>query len=98
MYIRVHLYLLLREFSQTQAAKETIWLPRLLSELDIRFGLPSKPALITADAQGALALTKDPGIYSRTKHIDIQWHFVRDQVEIGTVRFVWVATGGYGSR
>lgn len=46
--------------AQTQAAKEAIWLTRLLSELDVGFGLPTKPVLIKADNQGAIALTEDP--------------------------------------
>ena len=78
--------------AQTQATKEAIWLTRLLSELDIGFGLPTKPILIRADNQGAIALTKDPRFHSRTKHIDIQWHFVRDQVETGSVQFEWTPT------
>lgn len=78
--------------AQTQATKEAIWLTRLLTELDVGFGLPIKPVLIKADNQGAIALTKNPRFHSRTKHIDIQWHFVRDQVETGAVSFEWVAT------
>ncbi len=78
--------------AQTQAAKEAIWMARLLSELDIGLGLPTKPVQIKADNQGAIALTKDPRFHSRTKHIDIQWHFVRDQVETGAVQFTWVPT------
>ena len=78
--------------AQTQAAKEAIWLTRLLSELDIGLGLPKAPILIKADNQGAIALAKDPRFHSRTKHIDIQWHFVRDQVESGAVEFEWVRT------
>ena len=76
--------------AQTQAAKEAIWLTRLLSELDVGLGLPSKPVLIKADNQGAIALASDPRFHTRTKHIDIRWHFVRDQVETeGT----WLLTG-----
>ena len=78
--------------AQTQASKEAIWLTRLLSELDVGFGLPTKPVVIKADNQGAIALTEDPRFHSRTKHIDIQWHFVRDQVETGAVRFEWIPT------
>lgn len=78
--------------AQTQAAKEAVWLSRLLSELDVGFGLPKPPVLIKADNQGAIALTQDPRFHSRTKHIDIQWHFVRDQVETGAVKFQWVPT------
>ena len=78
--------------AQTQATKEAIWLTRPLSELDIGYGLPTKPVLIKADNQGATSLTKDPRFHSRTKHIDIQWHFVRDQVETGSVQFEWIPT------
>ena len=78
--------------AQTQAAKEAIWLTRLFSELDIGFGLPKAPILIKADNQGAIALASDPRFHSRTKHIDIQWHFVRDQVETGAIEFEWVRT------
>ena len=78
--------------AQTQASKEAIWLTRLFSELDIGFGLPTKPVVIIADNQGTIALIKDPRFHSRTKHIDIQWHFVRDQVETGAVRFEWIPT------
>lgn len=78
--------------AQTQASKEAIWICRLLTELDMEYGLPGKPVLIMADNQGAIALAKDPRFHSRTKHIDIQWHFVRDQVETGAVAFEWIAT------
>jgi len=78
--------------AQTQASKEAIWLTRLLSELDLGYGLPRAPVVIKADNQGAIALAKDPRFHSRTKHIDIQWHFVRDQVETGAIEFQWVQT------
>jgi hypothetical protein len=31
--------------------------------------------------QGAIALAKNPIFHQRTKHIDIKYHFVREQVE-----------------
>ena len=48
--------------------------------------------VIKADNQGAIASTEGPRFHSRTKHIDIQWHFFRDQVETGAVRFEWIPT------
>jgi hypothetical protein len=30
------------------------------------------------DNQGAIALTKNPHLYKRSKHIDISYHFIRD--------------------
>ena len=78
--------------AQTQASKEAIWIARLLKELDIYGGLPGLPVLIHADNQGAIALSKDPKFHSRIKHIDVQWHFVRDQVRSGMIRLSYLPT------
>ena len=78
--------------AQTQASKEAIWITRLLGELDLGFGLPGAPVTIKADNQGAIALSEDPKFHSRSKHIDIQWHFVREKVKQGAVRFEYCPT------
>ena len=80
--------------AQTQASKEAIWIGRLLKELDIGLNLPAFPVTIKADNQGAIALAKDPKFHSRTKHIDLQWHFVREQVENRVVNFEYCSTKG----
>lgn len=64
--------------AQTHASKEAIWLSRLLKEIDIDNLLPSLLITIFANNQGAIALSKDPRYHVRTKHINIQWHFVRE--------------------
>jgi len=79
--------------AQTQATKESIWVTNLLNELDLGFDLPSTPVTIKADNKGAIALSKDARFHTRTKHIDIQWHFVREKVENGTVIFDYCPTG-----
>ena len=33
---------------------------------------------IKGDNQGALALVKNPHLHERSKHIDIQYHYIRD--------------------
>ena len=33
---------------------------------------------IRGDNQGALALVKNPHLHERSKHIDIQYHYIRD--------------------
>ena len=43
------------------------------------------------DNQGALALASNPEYHARTKHIDIQWHFVREQVEAGAVTLHYIS-------
>jgi len=65
-----------------QALKESIWLQRLLKEL----GRQAENAkTIYKDNQGAIALANNPEYHARTKHIDIQYHFVRECVENGDI-------------
>lgn len=82
--------------AQTQASKEAIWLKRLIKELDLDGTLlaeqSNKPVIIKADNQGAIHLSKDPKFHTRTKHIDVQWHYVRDQVQSGAIDFVYCPT------
>src|SRR4051812_10224170 len=63
-----------------QAMKELIWLKRLLEE--VGFHKQTEPIQIHSNNQGALALTKNPTFYARTKHIDIHHHFLRERYEV----------------
>ncbi|SLM33332.1 gag-pol polyprotein [Lasallia pustulata] len=74
----------LKEYQgQTQATKEAMWLCRLLNEL-VDQGEPNA-TIIYGDNQGALALAKNPTQHGRTKHIDIQHHFVQEKQAAGKV-------------
>jgi hypothetical protein len=46
--------------------------------------------VICFDNQGSIALAKNPEHHRRTKHIDVQYHFVREQVAGKTVVFKFV--------
>jgi hypothetical protein len=35
------------------------------------------------DNQGCIALARDPIAHSRTKHIDVQYHYIRELVAFG---------------
>jgi hypothetical protein len=65
----------------TDGAQEATWLGRLLKEL----GEEVEPVLIRVDNQSAIALAHNPVLHGRTKHINVQWHFVREAVEQGKV-------------
>ncbi|THG94602.1 hypothetical protein EW026_g6901 [Hermanssonia centrifuga] len=74
----------------THAAKEAIWLYHLLDEVfPERFKLP---ITVYSDNQGAIALSKDDRFHTRTKHIDIRFHFVRQYVEDGTLNITYLPT------
>jgi hypothetical protein len=61
----------------THASKEVVWLQILFSGI----GLVHQVVRIDCDSQSAMFLVKNPIYHSKTKHIDIQYHFVRDMVE-----------------
>ncbi|KAE8695131.1 hypothetical protein F3Y22_tig00110733pilonHSYRG00089 [Hibiscus syriacus] len=65
----------------TQASKEAIWLKMLLEEL----GHNQEYVSLFCDSQRALHLARNPAFHSRTKHIRVQYHFIREKVEELTV-------------
>jgi len=69
------------------AFAELIWIQTLLNEL--RISPPCAPTLF-CDNIGATYLTFNPIYHARTKHIEIDYHFVRDQVtdKLLNVRFI----------
>ena len=64
-----------------QAVREALYLGNLFKEMGIDFF----PIQIREDNQAALAMVKNPVHHSRQKHIDVQHHFVREEVEKETV-------------
>ena len=71
------------------ASQEAIHLRRLLESLGFK---QEGPTVIYDDNQGAIAMTKNPVMHRRTKHIDIRHHFVREAVARGDVTLVYVPT------
>ena len=55
-------------------------------------GLVQQAIRIDCDSQSAIFLAKNPTYHSKTKHIDVQYHFVRDMVEAKKVLLVKVET------
>jgi len=71
------------------ALKEQIWLLRFLKEIGYDI---SDQNTIYMDSQSAIALAHNPEHHARTKHIDIQYHFVRNCVEDGTTQLTYCPT------
>jgi hypothetical protein len=46
------------------------------------------------DNQSAIALSKNPVLHDRSKHIDTRFHFLRVCVDEGAVRLAFVSTQG----
>ena len=71
------------------AAAEVMWLKTLLSDLHIS---QPQPPTLWCDNIGATYLTSNPLFHARTKHIEIDFHFVRDQVLKGQLLVRLIST------
>ena len=58
----------------THAAKEARWLHRFIGEV---FQLLTNLIPLYSNSQAAIALTRNRSYHACTKHIDIQFHFIR---------------------
>jgi hypothetical protein len=73
----------------THGMKEGLWLRSLLSEV---FEPIKPPTTLFSDNQSAIALARDHQYHSRTKHIDVRYHFIRWVIEQGSLRLVYCPT------
>jgi hypothetical protein len=73
----------------THAAKEAIWLQKLIFEL---FPTLKAPTTLYCDNQAVLQLATDNNYHAHTKHIDIQYHFIRHVVASGTLQLLYCLT------
>src|SRR3954470_2664430 len=67
----------------TQATKEAIWMHTFLNELG--FHSNDDATTIFEDNQSAIALAKNLVHHTRTKHIDIRHHYIREKLESGDI-------------
>ena len=72
----------------THGCKEAIWLKGLCLDIEFKQGAIT----IYSDSQSAICLAKTLTFHARTKHIDVQYHFVRDMVKDGKVKLEKVET------
>jgi len=68
---------------------ELCWVQSLLQELGV--ALSSSP-VIYCDNIGATQLSSNPIFHSRMKHVAVDYHFIRDQVQFGQLRGAHVSS------
>ena len=73
----------------SEASREALWLRQFLREVHL---LKPAPTVILCDNNGAKALSSDPTHHSRSKHIDVRHHFVRERVDDGSLT-IWHVPG-----
>ena len=65
-----------------EASKELIWLKNFLEEL----GKEQVDCVLFCDNQSAIHLAKNPVFHSKTKHIQLRYHFIRERINDGTLK------------
>ncbi len=73
----------------THIAKQVLWQRSLFTELD--FDIPTTSTIFT-DNQAAISISHHPEFHSRTKHIDIAHHFLRDLIAGRILNTIYVNT------
>ena len=72
-----------------QATREAVWWRTLMTELGLP---PSAATTVHSDSQGAIARAKNPEQHKRAKHMDIEYHYAREQVQAGSVVMPYIST------
>jgi hypothetical protein len=72
-----------------QVAAEIAWIQALLGELE--FPLPTLP-VTWCDNMSANALASNPVYHARTKHIELDVHYVRDKVLQNELKILYIPT------
>ncbi|XP_019158346.1 PREDICTED: uncharacterized protein LOC109155074 [Ipomoea nil] len=70
-------------------AAEVVWVQSLLQDLGLQ--CPTTPVL-WCDNLGATYLCSNPVFHARTKHVEVDYHFVRDKVSTGAMKVNFVST------
>ena len=73
--------------ASTHVIQEGLWLRSLLAELNIPF---VSPVPLYLDNSGAIALSTAAKFHQHTKHIDIQYHFIRFHIDNRSFLLIWV--------
>lgn len=74
----------------SDAAKEAIYLSKLISEMRLYFKLDC--VTMHGDNVGALNLVKNPVYHARSKHIDVKYHHVRNCYEENLINLKYCPT------
>ena len=76
-----------------QGSKEAVWLRKLLQETGFpQFLGESLGIQMYSDNQSCIALAENPENHSRSKHIDVQYHYSRQLVEQGVIKLDYCLT------
>ena len=72
-----------------QSICEIMWICQLLMEVGIETSIP---ATLWCHNQAAMHIASNLVFHERTKHIEINYHFVREKIQLGLISIGYVKT------
>jgi hypothetical protein len=75
-----------------EAIKENLYIKSLINQVPLLNKVIDQSKTLYTDSQSAIDLAKNPIHHSRTKHIDIQYHFVRENFLNETINLIYCPT------
>jgi len=71
----------------SRAIIQALWISKYFTEI----GLPiPKPIIVHTDNNRSISHSLNDKNHRRTKHIDVQHHFIKDQVKCGNITFQYI--------
>jgi hypothetical protein len=77
----------------TEACKELLWMKKFLQEL----GFKQQQYVLFCDNQSTIHLAKNSSFHSRSKHIDVRYHWIRDTLNDKLLTLEKIHTDDNGS-
>ena len=75
--------------SLASTVTELVWLVGLLKSLEAEIALPVK---IYSDSKSAIQLAANPVYHERTKHIEVDFHFIREKLQQRLIDISYIPT------
>lgn len=76
--------------AMAQGVYELLWMKIILEELKIKWNGPMR---LYCDKKSAISIAHNPVQHDRTKHINVDRHFIKDKLDSGLICTPYVPTG-----
>ena len=76
-------------YANAATTQEALWLRKLFTDLGY---MQKRPITVFEDNQSCISLAKNPTFHSRSQHIDIKHHFVREAIESQLIELAYCPT------
>lgn len=71
--------------------QELLWIQQIMGQMQYK-GNDIIKTRVYSDNQSSIALSENPELHQRTKHIDIKYHFIRSHIANGSVDLKYIST------